>query len=420
MRTQAGGHPDRRRSPEGRPTRVQVREWTVEVVGGPDKGKKVTHPGVAGARGLGPRQRPGAHRSDGQPPPPGGGAHRARACCCATWAAATAPSSTGARCCRPSLQPGDKVELGKTKLVGEAGRARHRGGGAPARTRFGELVGASEKMRCGVRGAAPRRPRGHEPAHRGRDRHRQGAGGARGAPALGAAARPLQGRGLQPHHRGDGGARAVRRPARRRGRGQRAAASSRRPRAAPSSWTRWASCRCRSSPSCCACWRRARCPRWTGEPEPVDVRVIASTAPQPGGGRAPGPLPRGPLLPAGGGEGAPAAPAHPARGHPRAGPAPARRRCSATFELTPQTLSPLRGLRLAGQRARAAQRARARRADAGDGQHQLAGLPGASPAREEGPASPPPAWRAMVDAACRTTRPRTGCSRTSSASTSPR
>ncbi len=133
-------------SPEARSTRVQVREWTVEVVAGPDKGKKVTTQDALLRVGSDPasdlvlsdqtvsRRHLELERTS-------------QGIILRDLGSRNGTLLDGHQVIQVVLQPGDKVQLGKTKLViKQEARATEVEvmGGADA---FGALVGTSEKMR---------------------------------------------------------------------------------------------------------------------------------------------------------------------------------------------------------------------------------------------------------------------------------
>ena len=119
-------------------------------------------------------------------------------------------------------------------------------------------------------------------AHHGRERHRQGAGGAR-APRRGRAARQAvrggQLRGISGHAdrvASCSATNAARSPA------PPSAATdvSRRRTAARCSWTKWPSCHRRRRPSCCACCRKGRSSRWAATSR---SRSTCASSPRPTG-----------------------------------------------------------------------------------------------------------------------------------------
>ncbi|WP_199242920.1 sigma 54-interacting transcriptional regulator [Vitiosangium sp. GDMCC 1.1324] len=131
---------------ESRPTRIQVREWTVEVVAGPDKGKKVTTQDALLRVGSDPasdlvlsdqtvsRRHLELERSG-------------KGILLRDLGSRNGTFLDGHQVMQVLLQPGDKVVLGKTKLaIKQEPRATEVevSGGADA---FGGLVGTSEKMR---------------------------------------------------------------------------------------------------------------------------------------------------------------------------------------------------------------------------------------------------------------------------------
>ncbi|MGZ3459475.1 MAG: sigma 54-interacting transcriptional regulator [Archangium sp.] len=133
-------------SPEGRSTRIQVRDWTLEVVGGPDKGKKVTTQDALLRVGSDPasdlvlsdqtvsRRHIELERTS-------------RGIVLRDLGSRNGTFLEGHQVMQALLQPGDKVTVGKTKLaLKQEARATEVEvmGGADA---FGALVGTSEKMR---------------------------------------------------------------------------------------------------------------------------------------------------------------------------------------------------------------------------------------------------------------------------------
>jgi two-component system, NtrC family, response regulator GlrR len=133
-------------SAEARSTRIQVREWTVEVVAGPDKGKKVTTQDALLRVGSDPasdlvlsdqtvsRRHLELERTS-------------QGIVLRDLGSRNGTILDGHQVMQVVLQPGDKVQLGKTKLaIKQEARATEVEvmGGADA---FGALVGTSEKMR---------------------------------------------------------------------------------------------------------------------------------------------------------------------------------------------------------------------------------------------------------------------------------
>ncbi|MFL5357922.1 sigma 54-interacting transcriptional regulator [Archangium sp.] len=131
---------------EARSTRIQVREWTVEVVSGPDKGKKVTTQDALLRVGSDPatdlvlsdqtvsRRHLELERTG-------------QGIILRDLGSRNGTFLDGHRVLQVMLEPGDKVLLGKTKLtIKQESRATEVevSGGADA---FGSLVGTSEKMR---------------------------------------------------------------------------------------------------------------------------------------------------------------------------------------------------------------------------------------------------------------------------------
>ncbi|QRK05140.1 sigma 54-interacting transcriptional regulator [Archangium violaceum] len=131
---------------DARSTRIQVREWTVDVVAGPDKGKKVTTQDALLRVGSDPasdlvlsdqtvsRRHLELERT-------------AQGIILRDLGSRNGTFLDGHQVMQVLLQPGDKVQLGKTKLaIKQESRATEVEvtGGADA---FGGLVGTSEKMR---------------------------------------------------------------------------------------------------------------------------------------------------------------------------------------------------------------------------------------------------------------------------------
>ena len=171
--------------------------------------------------------------------------------------------------CRRRRLSGRRLRVPAQALRHRQGRgpgAPRRAAGAPcsidveaARRSIPELLGQARGHAAGVPRGRPAVALQHDRADHRRIRHRQGAGGARAAPAQSALQQGLrraQHRGI---HRGSARVGAVR-P--REGRIHRrrhacAAAASSRPTAAPCSSTKSATCPRRCRRGCCACWRRA-------------------------------------------------------------------------------------------------------------------------------------------------------------------
>jgi DNA-binding NtrC family response regulator len=133
-------------SPEGRSTRIQVRDWTVEVVAGPDKGKKVTTQDallrvgsdVASDLVLSDQTVSRRHIELER---------TGKGIIVRDLGSRNGTFLDGHQVMQALLQPGDKVTLGKTKLaLKQEARATEVEvmGGADA---FGALVATSEKMR---------------------------------------------------------------------------------------------------------------------------------------------------------------------------------------------------------------------------------------------------------------------------------
>ena len=131
---------------DGLPTRIQVREWTVEVVGGPDKGKKVTtqdallRVGSDSASDLVLTDQTVSRRHVELE-------RTSQGILLKDLGSRNGTFLDGHQVMQVLLQSGDKVLLGKTKLViKQAARATEVevSGGADA---FGALVGTAEKTR---------------------------------------------------------------------------------------------------------------------------------------------------------------------------------------------------------------------------------------------------------------------------------
>ena len=133
-------------SPEGRSTRIQVRDWTVEVVAGPDKGKKVTTQDallrvgsdVASDLVLSDQTVSRRHIELER---------TSKGIVLRDLGSRNGTFLDGHQVMQALLQPGDKVTLGKTKLaLKQEARSTEVEvmGGADA---FGALVATSEKMR---------------------------------------------------------------------------------------------------------------------------------------------------------------------------------------------------------------------------------------------------------------------------------
>jgi DNA-binding NtrC family response regulator len=133
-------------SPEGRSTRIQVRDWTVEVVAGPDKGKKVTTQDallrvgsdVASDLVLSDQTVSRRHIELER---------TSKGIVLRDLGSRNGTFLDGHQVMQALIQPGDKVSLGKTKLaLKQEARATEVEvmGGADA---FGALVATSEKMR---------------------------------------------------------------------------------------------------------------------------------------------------------------------------------------------------------------------------------------------------------------------------------
>ncbi|MFY0524076.1 sigma 54-interacting transcriptional regulator [Archangium gephyra] len=133
-------------SPEGRSTRIQVRDWTVEVVAGPDKGKKVTTQDallrvgsdVASDLVLSDQTVSRRHIELER---------TSKGIVLRDLGSRNGTFLDGHQVMQALIQPGDKVMLGKTKLaLKQEARATEVEvmGGADA---FGALVATSEKMR---------------------------------------------------------------------------------------------------------------------------------------------------------------------------------------------------------------------------------------------------------------------------------
>ena len=193
--------------------------------------------------------------------------------------------------------------------------ARSDAAGAVRRDHRTVVGDARGLRRHGARGADRRLGAAHR-----RERHRQGAGGARAACSAAAAPRVRSSRSTwrrcrsRSSSRSCSATRAAPSPTRTR----RAPACSCRRRAARCSSTRSARCRCRCSPSCCARCRSARFGPVGGDHEmPIDVRIVAATNRDLETLRRRGALPRGSVL------------SHQRRAHRAAAVARARQRRAA-------------------------------------------------------------------------------------------
>ena len=167
---------------------------------------------------------------------------------------------------------------GGRAAVGGAGAGGAQARGARGHGRRAHRRGGRAEGRGGA--AAPGGRLGGHGAGARRVRHGQGAGGPRHPRGLASAGRALRLRQLRGAALLAAGVRAVRLRARRLHRSARrgARASSRRRRAARSSWTRLATCRWRPRPGCCACCRSGEITRIGGrEAVRVDIRVISAT-----------------------------------------------------------------------------------------------------------------------------------------------
>ena len=133
-------------STEARATRIQVREWTLEVVGGPDKGKKVTTQGALLRVGSDPASDlvladPTVSRRHVELE------RTSHGFVVRDLGSRNGTFLDGHQVMQAMVQPGDKVQLGKTKLaLKQESRSTEVEvmGGADA---FGSLVGTSEQMR---------------------------------------------------------------------------------------------------------------------------------------------------------------------------------------------------------------------------------------------------------------------------------
>ena len=166
-------------SASGRPSRVPIRGWSVEVVGGPDKGKKATTLDALIRIGSDPacdlvltdptvsRRHLELERS-------------ARGLLVRDLGSRNGIYLQDRQVLSAIAQPNDTLTLGNTKLKvrQEGKRGRARPGARRSLRRAGRRLRAHA---AGLLRAARRRHRGHEPPHRGRDRHRQGARRPRGA-----------------------------------------------------------------------------------------------------------------------------------------------------------------------------------------------------------------------------------------------
>ncbi len=132
--------------PEEHARRVQVREWTLEVVGGPDKGKKVST--LDGLLRVGGDTTNDLVLTDGTVSRRHIEVERTSAgLLLRDLGSRNGTFVDGRRVVTAFVEPGDKIQLGKTKIaVKQASRGTEidvTGG-----EQFGELVGASEAMRA--------------------------------------------------------------------------------------------------------------------------------------------------------------------------------------------------------------------------------------------------------------------------------
>jgi two-component system, NtrC family, response regulator GlrR len=132
-------------TPEGRPKRIQVREWTVEIVSGPDKGRKVTTQDSLLRIGSDPASDlvlsdPTVSRRHLELE------RNSRGILARDMGSRNGTYLEGHQVLQAIIQPGDKLVVGKTKLlVKQDARATEvEVSGADA---FGALVGTSEPMR---------------------------------------------------------------------------------------------------------------------------------------------------------------------------------------------------------------------------------------------------------------------------------
>ncbi|HEX8436094.1 sigma 54-interacting transcriptional regulator [Archangium sp.] len=133
-------------STEARPTRIQVREWTVEVLAGPDKGKKVTTQDALLRVGSDPASDlvlndPTVSRRHVELERTGKGI------VLRDLGSRNGTMLDGHQVMQVLLHPGDKVQLGKTKLVLKQETRSTEVEVLEGADSFGALVGASEKMR---------------------------------------------------------------------------------------------------------------------------------------------------------------------------------------------------------------------------------------------------------------------------------
>ncbi len=133
-------------SPEARPTRIQVREWTVEVVAGPDKGKKVTTQDALLRVGSDPASDlvlndPTVSRRHVELE------RTSKGIVLRDLGSRNGTLLDGHQVMQVLLHPGDKVQLGKSKLALKQETRSTEVEVMEGADSFGALVGASEAMR---------------------------------------------------------------------------------------------------------------------------------------------------------------------------------------------------------------------------------------------------------------------------------
>ncbi|MFL5349625.1 MAG: sigma 54-interacting transcriptional regulator [Hyalangium sp.] len=131
---------------EGRPVRIQVREWTVEVASGPDKGKKLTTQDSLVRVGSDPASDlvltdPTVSRRHLEIE------RTARGLLLRDLGSRNGTYLDGRQVLQVVLQSGDKVQLGKTKLNIKPDTRTTEVEVPSGADSFGTLVGASERMR---------------------------------------------------------------------------------------------------------------------------------------------------------------------------------------------------------------------------------------------------------------------------------
>src|SRR4051812_3239126 len=131
---------------EGRPVRIQVREWTVEVASGPDKGKKLTTQDSLVRVGSDPASDlvltdPTVSRRHLEIE------RTAKGLMLRDLGSRNGSYLDGRQVIQVVLQSGDKVQLGKTKLSIKPDTRTTEVEVPSGADSFGSLVGASERMR---------------------------------------------------------------------------------------------------------------------------------------------------------------------------------------------------------------------------------------------------------------------------------